>query len=93
MDPKRMAIIKCVAIMIFGSVVHYPLLFHQIKRKIKMDYNYISSYLLINILCNDQKNLFLYKTYLYKSLNCKLGPPTLTYFQIIHSSFICFFNL
>ena len=53
-----------------------------------MDYNYISSFLLINILCNDQKNLFLYKTYLYKSLNYKLHPPTLTYFHIIHLSFI-----
>ena len=58
-----------------------------------MDYNYISTYQLINILCNNQKKLFLNKTYLYKSLNCKLHPPNSTYIQIIHSIFICFFNL
>ena len=56
-----------------------------------MDYNYISSFLPIHIPCDDQENLFLYK-HIYLSLNSKLHPPTLTYIQISHLSFIFFFQ-
>ena len=68
-----MVIIKCVAIMISGSILCHPLLFPQIKKE---DYNCISSYLLIHILCNDQ-DLFIYIKHIYLSLNSKLHHPTL----------------
>ena len=62
----------------------------------KTNYNYLSSFLLVHNPCNDLDFLFIYflyigKKHIYVSLNSKLHPPTLTYFQVIHLSFIFFF--
>ena len=66
-----MAIIKCVAIMVSGTVLCHPLLFLKEKKKKKRT---VITYLVFypfTSQCNDQENLLLYK-HIYLSLNSKL---------------------
>ena len=90
-----MTIIKCVAIMISESILHHPLLFLEKEKRKKRKERTVITYLVFypsTSQCNDQENLFLYK-HIYLSLNSKLHPPTLTYFQISHLSFFFFLIL